>query len=146
MSDSLRIEGKVAAILNIHELVINRGEEDGVKEGMKFAVLNKNAIDIKDPETGQPLGSVDVAKVLVEAIRVEPRLTVCRTFIEIKESGLGIPDIFGPSRRIRETLRSSDKPAASELPSDASYVAIGDPIREVKNRDEYWTKAKDAEA
>ena len=136
-----RIDGAVAAILNLHELVINRGSKAGVAKGQKYAVLNKNAVAIKDPETGESLGTVDVAKVLVEVIRVKTNLAVCRTYIEKQSKGiLSAADLFAPSRRIRETLRAADKPTVAELAESASYVSVGDPIVQVLNDDEYSTE------
>jgi hypothetical protein len=76
-----RIRGKVAQILNVRELVINRGSDAGVIEGMEFAVLNRQGTRIVDPDTEQELGSVEIPKVLVRVVRVEPRLAVARTYI-----------------------------------------------------------------
>jgi hypothetical protein len=36
-----RIEGKVAAIINNEMAVINRGERDGVREDMTFAIFER---------------------------------------------------------------------------------------------------------
>jgi hypothetical protein len=90
---SERLRGAVAALLTGRELVINLGSEQGVVAGMKFAVLNRQGIDIKDPETEEPIGSVEVPKVIVEVARVEPRLSVARTFkkrqVNVGGKGLG---------------------------------------------------------
>ncbi|MFF1571350.1 hypothetical protein ACFVWR_01280 [Leifsonia sp. NPDC058292] len=54
MSDEVPtpIHAKVAQLLTSTDLVINRGSEDGVEVGMKFAVMDPLGRDIKDPETG----------------------------------------------------------------------------------------------
>ena len=49
----MAIEGQVATIVNERELVINRGSDSGVNEGMKFKVVG-GELAIKDPETGEP--------------------------------------------------------------------------------------------
>ena len=49
------LEGQVAAILNEREMVINIGEDAGVKRDMIFRVLDKN-VPVKDPKTGEVLG------------------------------------------------------------------------------------------
>src|SRR4051812_6821678 len=53
------ITGFVARVLNSRELVINRGSEHGVELDMHFEVLAPEGEDITDPETGEPLGSIE---------------------------------------------------------------------------------------
>ena len=72
------IEGKVAAVLNDRELVINKGETSGVKPGMIFGVLEKR--DIKDPDTGEELGSVEIVRIRVKAVDIKPKMSICRTY------------------------------------------------------------------
>lgn len=130
------IEGQVAQILNRRELVINRGSAHGVHSGMKFAVLNTRGAEIKDPATGEPLGSVPLAKVLVEVVRVQEKLSVGRTF-KMTSGQRGLFDVFGslasPPRT--ETLRLADKPYEEELDEKNSYVKIGDPAIEVQGKE-----------
>jgi hypothetical protein len=75
-----RIEGQVAQILTSQQLVINRGESDGVEVGMRFAILTPKGADVKDPNTGEILGSIEVAKTFVKIIGAKDRLSVGRTF------------------------------------------------------------------
>ncbi len=92
------IRGFVAEIINRRELVINVGSEQGVEVGMKFAVLSAKGAEIRDPISEEPLGSIEIPKVLVEVVRVQPRLSVARTFKVRKRTigqGLGIP-LFQP--------------------------------------------------
>jgi hypothetical protein len=132
-----RIQGAVAAILNRREVVLNIGSEDGVTEGVKFAILNPRGVEIHDPNTHEKIGSVEIPKVFVQATRVQEHLTVARTFVTKRKnvggSG-GIPlDIFRPTRYVEEpeTLRTSDKPYVEELPEEESYVKVGDPVVQV---------------
>ena len=74
------IRGKVARILTSRQLVINVGSENGVEIGMKFDVLDPKGDDIKDPDTGEILGSVNRPKVRVEIIEVQNRLSVAQTY------------------------------------------------------------------
>lgn len=141
MADPIR--GLVASLLTSRELVINRGSDHGVTKGMKFAVLNRQGLGIKDPETDEELGSVAIPKVIVEASRVDPRLTVARTFNKRRTnvggqfSGLGLAAMFEPPKWIDEweTLRTDQKPLIKELPPSESYVEIGDPVVEVRGDD-----------
>jgi len=63
VQQSQPIRGKVARILNSRELVINVGSKDGVAVGMKFDVLEPKREEIKDPDTGEVLGSLARPKV-----------------------------------------------------------------------------------
>lgn len=144
MSEPIR--GLVAQILTNRDLVINRGKEAGVEVGMKFAVLNSQGVNITDPESGEELGSVPLAKVIVQVTRVEPKLSVARTFKKRRRnvggSGAllsslsvtaGLTNMFEPPKWVDEweTLRTAQKPDITELSESDSYVKIGDPVEEV---------------
>jgi hypothetical protein len=120
-----RIRGHVAQLIDESTLVINRGSEHGVQVGMRFAVLNRKGANVVDPETGESIGSVDVEKVLVKVVRVEPKLAVGRTFRTFT-SGLGM---FSSTSR-RETLRTDSATYRQELSEQDSIVKIGDPVVE----------------
>ena len=49
------IRGKVARVLNKHEIAINLGTAKGVTVGMYFDVLDAHYEDIKDPDTGRSI-------------------------------------------------------------------------------------------
>ena len=74
----MAIEGKVAAVLNDRELVINRGETSGVKPGMIFGILEEK--EIQDPDTKEELGSVEIVKIRVKVVDVKPKMSICRTY------------------------------------------------------------------
>jgi hypothetical protein len=67
-----RIEGKVAQLIDGQSLAINRGSEHGVRVGMRFAVLNPRGSEVRDPDTDEVIGSVELEKVVVKIVRVEP--------------------------------------------------------------------------
>ena len=73
------IEGRVARILNERELVINRGTEQGIRDGMKFSVLEETG-NILDPETRESLGSLTREKIRVMIVDVRPKFSVGRTY------------------------------------------------------------------
>ena len=139
-----RIKGKVAKVLTERDLVINKGDADGVEVGMRFKVLNKNGTDIRDPDNpSHIIGTVEMTKVVVKVVSVQEHLAVARTFksIDVPPSGaLGnvaatYGSVFGTlgstgGRRV-ETLRSSEKTAAQEMDEKDSYIRIGDPVVQV---------------
>jgi hypothetical protein len=135
-----RIEGRVAQILTARELVINRGLAEGVTVGMRFAVLNRRGADIKDPETGHVLGSIELDKVLVKVVRVDDHLAVARTFRTYQTGGGGLwafATLQGePRRTVYETLKTDEQRLKDELDEKESYVKIGDPVVQVVG-DEY---------
>lgn len=134
------IEGRVAAVLTRRELVLNVGSDQGVTKGMKFAVLNQNGLSIRDPDTGEELGSVPIEKVLVETVRIQPKLCVARTFRKFRKNvGGSLPSsvLFGPAKYVEEyeSLLLEDKPSAEMLDEADSYVKVGDPVRQVINNE-----------
>jgi hypothetical protein len=136
MNGQSKISGKVARVLSSRELVINRGSRDGVVEGMRFAVLDPKGIDIKDPDTGQVIGSVAHPKARVQVVEVHERVAVAKTY-ERKESqggtlsGIsGVARLFEPRRTQWQTFRT-DEAAWEEIDETKSLVKTGDPVEEL---------------
>jgi hypothetical protein len=131
-----RIEGRVAQILTARELVINRGTTEGVEVGMRFAVLNRRGTDIKDPDTGDILGSIELEKVLVKVVRVDEHLAVARTFRTFRVPGTGVLGWASfqqgtPMQTVPETLKTDERRLKDELDEKESYVKIGDPVVQI---------------
>lgn len=125
----------MAEILTGTELVLNRGSDDGVQVGMRFAILNRKGAAIMDPDTGEALGSVDLEKTVVKVVRVDPRLSVARTFRTYRSggqlAGASFARMFEPSVVRVETLRTDERKLKDELDESESYVKIGDPAVQV---------------
>ena len=138
MSESKRIVGQVAKILSTRELVINRGAEQGVDLGMRFAVLDIEAADIVDPETGDRIGGLSRPKVRVEVVRVEPLFAVVRTYRsrDVNIGGVGgalaIDEMFRPAKWVtrHETFKSEDA-AWEPLEEEESFIKVGDPVEQL---------------
>lgn len=128
----MTIEGLVADVLTDRELVINRGTKQGVEIGMRFRILANRGTDIKDPENGQVLGTVEVLKTVVKIVEVKENLSVGRTFRTLKESGgalatqSAIANLFKLPATHVETLEKGGRFSKTELSPDDSYVKIGD--------------------
>jgi hypothetical protein len=73
---SRRIEGKVAKIVDESTVVINRGADSGVAEGMRFVIVAQGD-EVMDPDTGRSLGTWEVVKGYLSATHVQPKLAVC---------------------------------------------------------------------
>ena len=141
------IRGKVARILNSRELVMNVGSEGGVAVGMKFDVLDPKGEEIKDPDTGEVLGSLARPKVRVRVKSVQDHLSVAETFREreVNIGGLGpaglatgsegierISELLRPPKYVKkvETLKTTEK-TWEDFDEKESYVKTGDPVRQV---------------
>lgn len=133
------IEGKVAAILNARELVINKGSKDGVREGMKFGVLDVTGAEIKDPDSREVIGSVMRTKIKVKAVEVQARISVCRTYEKTGGGGglfggPSIADLFQYQPPRSRTL-ATEEALFPPLTEAESYVKRGDPVRQIAEDD-----------
>lgn len=131
------IKGKVARILNAREVAVNIGSEDGVRKGMIFDVLDGSGQEIKDPDSGQILGSIERHKIKLKATIVQDRISVLSTY-KTKEINVGgqfslgiIGNAFLPPKYIQqpETLKSSDK-KFEKIDEKDSIVQVGDIVRQ----------------
>jgi hypothetical protein len=127
------LRGAIALVLNNREVVVNRGLRDGVTSGMKFLILDPRTQNIRDPETGEQLGSIPKAKISVEVTEVEDRVSIARTFRRIPTGDLlsGVARVFQQTgeRSRWETLRAN--PGTEPLNEEQSLVKVGDPVIEV---------------
>ena len=132
------LQGKVAKILTEREVVINIGSAQGVKKGMRFAILAPTPEEVLDPETDEVLDVVDRTKVLVQATEVREKITICSTYRTTKMSGgalgsyFSMNRLFDPPREIPETLRIEDSSLPAPLSPEESYVKIGDRVKQVE--------------
>jgi len=135
------IEGKVASVLNERELAINIGSEHGVTVGMKFKVLADKPTEIRDPETGKSLGTLDRDKVRVKATEVQARFSVCRTYKKRYVGGTSFFSIYAASsmltqpREVAETLKAEDSSLPPPLSEKESYVKKGDRVVQLVDDD-----------
>lgn len=142
MSELIRT--KVARVLNSREIAIAAGAEHGVKVGMYFDVMDSKGEDIRDPDTGEMLGSLERPKVRVEVTQVQERLSVATTFkkekINIGGSGyalgvIGLSQALMPPKYVTkyETLKT-DENTWEDLEEEESFVSSGDPVVQVKEK------------
>ncbi|HEV8713808.1 MAG TPA: hypothetical protein VGX03_13400 [Candidatus Binatia bacterium] len=121
-----RTRARVAAVLSDREVVLNKGENDGVTPGMRFAIIGDGP-EIMDPETGRSLGSVEIAKTIVKIVRVEPNYSIGRTFRTFTEGIENLSSrLFGPPRKYLETLKVRDKTLEEILDPEFDRIGRGD--------------------
>lgn len=132
------LQGKVAKILTEREVVINIGSVQGVKKGMRFAILAATPEEISDPETGEVLDVVDRPKVFVQATEVREKITICSTYRTIHIPGgalstiFSIGSLYNQPRDIPETLRIEGSSLPAPLSPEESYVKVGDRVKQVE--------------
>lgn len=68
------IEGKVIHKLSPTELVVNIGRSLGVREGSRFIVFALGD-ELKDPDTGESLGALEIVRGRAEAKHVQEKMT-----------------------------------------------------------------------
>jgi len=139
---SAPIRAKVARILNSREIVITAGSSHGVVIGMYFDVMDQKEEDIRDPDTGEILDSIERPKVRVRVIHVKENISVASTFkkMQVNIGGTGplLTDYGGLSRILLppryvtryETLKTDEK-TWENLEEEQSYVKTGDPVVQV---------------
>ncbi len=136
-TSEVAIAGKVAKIISSREVIINRGDVDGVAEGMVFAILDPGARDVKDPDTGELLGSVYRPKAWVRVTSVQDKISVASTFRRTRTNvgGTFPMDVTGLSRILMppkyedriETFKTNEAPW-EPLNESESFVNVGDPV------------------
>ncbi len=113
------IRGKVAAVLDEERLVLNVGTDHGVAQKMVFGITGTRVI--RDPDTGEKLGEVEVLKIKVQVGEIKERMSIAHPYQDYDT------DFF--LRPIRRKFRSKGiKPStiASAISTQYVEVAIGD--------------------
>ena len=72
------MEAKVSRILSNSEIVLNVGEDKGVKQGQGFLIYEVGP-EILDPDTNESLGNLEIHKGTVTVIDVQPRMCIAQT-------------------------------------------------------------------
>ena len=146
MTTNNPIRGKVARILNAREVVLNIGSHEGVKPDMHFDILDASSQDIRDPESGEVLGSLDRPRVRVRITHVQSLLSVATTYrktrINIGGTGAGrslgaLSQALMPEEWVtrHETLEAKTS-GFDTLDEKDSIVKVGDPVIQVEVDDD----------
>ena len=126
----MTVEGKVAKILNSREIVINKGSEDGVKTGMKFSVQEQETTII-DPGSGEKLGQLTRPKISVEAMEVEPRFSIARTFETYQAQNPEAMYLSSAFPRHITRVKKIRTQSDFEYREDSVSVSVGDTVVEI---------------
>ena len=121
------IEGKVAKIIDVYTVVINRGLEHGVEEDMRFVIYEPGE-EIKDPDGGS-LGIFENVKAKVEVVDVKEKFSTAETY-EIHTTAMpAIQPLVGQTTRKKLPL---DEETSVRLEKGLRpSVKIGDFVRQI---------------
>lgn len=137
-------EIKVAAILDNRRLVLSAGSAKGVKTGDKFMIYSAVGKEIKDPDSGKPLGELDIAKMPVKVIQSEEKFSVAETYRyrEVNEGGnfnslTTISNYLAPPKIVKEyDTFEIERSTRKEIDEIKSVIKIGDIARKIENSED----------
>lgn len=66
----------VAKVIDNYKLVMNRGEQNGIREGQRMMVYNISDEEIKDPHTGESLGRLELVRGTGRVIFVQDKISI----------------------------------------------------------------------
>ena len=121
------IEGSVAEILSQYEVVMNRGEQDGVRHDMDFIIYSIGE-EIEDPDTGESLGNVEHLKARVKPRHIQTALTI----LETDETTTTSNSLSGLNALAGLNTEKQVPKSIANRPEDSvdSTVHIGDLVRQ----------------
>lgn len=114
---------KIVKIIDDETLVINAGSNDNIKSGDEFEIFEIGE-EIKDPDTGTKLGTLDTIKETIQAINVFPQISICR-HVEVS-SITSITPVW--VRKTNKTLNVDSTQISGGLSND-KVIRIGDKVR-----------------
>lgn len=81
---------KVAKIIDSDLLVLNAGKNEGIKKGFRFLIYSIGNEEIKDPDTGESLGFLEIVKGIGRVNNVQEKM--CTVVSDEFESTLALMD------------------------------------------------------
>lgn len=86
----MKIEAKVAKVLDGDGVVLNRGTNHGVDIGMVFEIGDDRLLGIKDPDTGEDLGEIRGDRVALEIVRIGPKASLAIAYRAAGDLSVGL--------------------------------------------------------
>lgn len=69
----------VVKVIDDYKLVMNRGEQNGIREGQRMMVYHISNEEIKDPNTGESLGFLELVRGTGRVIFVQDKISIIET-------------------------------------------------------------------
>lgn len=119
--------GKVVRVLNPFEVVVNLGSLAGVEEEDGFVVYVQGD-ELKDPDTGESLGTLEIVRGRARATHVQEKLTTLRsTETESRPEERRRPILRSPIENLRGL-----RPFEQQEEFVTEYVEVPAPFRKVE--------------
>ncbi len=109
---------------------------------MKFKVTEPE-LSLKDPDTGESLGSLAREKIRIRIVEVQPRFSIGKTYetYVVNVGGTAAGMIFGalgqsvPRQEVTRvrTLRLDNSISLAPMNEEDSFVKVGDPVVQVED-------------
>ena len=138
------ISGKVAKVFSDREVALNIGREQNVEVGMLFDIMVPGDLEIMDPDTGKPLGTITrpKAKARIKVSNVEDKFCIAHTY-RMERVNVGgsdsLPKLRGdldlPRWETRVECIKTYEISRDGLTESERYVATGDPVQQVMDDD-----------
>ena len=94
----------VAKVLDNYKLVINKGSEDGIRQGQRMLVYGISDEEIKDPRTGKSLGYLELVRGTGKIAYIEEKMSILESD-KISESSISYEELKEISREILGKVR-----------------------------------------
>ncbi|OHU30926.1 hypothetical protein [Mycobacteroides franklinii] len=132
------IIGKVADIVDRYSVLVNKGDEAGVEVGMIFSVIGATGTAVRDPETGEDLGTLPIEKARIRVTEVYSKFCQAETYriTEPAVAGLisdilqeqwpGTSDEFGREQFTLNVVPTPTVPEAANV-----HIDVGDYVCEL---------------
>ena len=102
----------VAKVIDGYKLVINKGSEHGIRQGQRMLVYHVSDEDIKDPNTGESLGFLELVRGTGKIIFVQEKISILESD---KAEIIKIRQEYSPGYRITFGLPGSEVRESKDL-------------------------------
>jgi len=137
------IRGCIVKILSDTQIIINKGEGDGVVDGMAFVIYDEGE-EQTDPETGKSLDFIEIHKGKLKVKQTMPKMSLLETgeklvekrrksaYVEAAESIARLSQSYTTVERVKETLNlGGDAGRLREFIFSQKPVKVSDKVRSV---------------
>lgn len=132
------IIGKIADIVDRHSVLVNKGDDAGVEVGMIFSVIGATGTAVRDPETGDDLGTLPIEKARIRVTEVYSKFCQAETYRVTEPAVAGLlSDILeakwpGTTGEFGREYFKLDVVPAKQIPdSNEVHIDVGDYVCEL---------------
>ncbi len=126
------IMGRIVRIIDPTTLIINRGTNHGVKNGMTFIIFEEGE-EVIDPDTGESLGKYELVKGIVEVTNAQENMSQVRPpFENTSHSPTTLSTLMSEESKRSSTRERTELLVKSQDISgivQVSSIVVGDCVR-----------------